>query len=68
MIPKLEVFLDSDNVVLIFCIIISESFQNLDFNQTLIVKPFLVPDNFHGDVLLLFVVKALEAVAKGPFS
>ena len=55
---------DSYNVVVIVFVTIFEVLKDFQLNTCLILKPFLVPDDFNGDHLLLFVVKTLQSLSK----
>lgn len=42
----------------------SQGIQYLDFHQSLVVEPFLVPDDLDGHRLVGLVVKALKVVTR----
>ena len=55
---------DPNDVVVIIFISVFQVFKDFQLNTCLVLKSFLVADNFNGYHLLLFVVKTFESLPK----
>lgn len=60
-IAKDEVILNLDDALTR----IADALKHLDFDECLLVKPFLVLDHFHGHVMMPFVIVHFECLAEG---
>ena len=66
--PKDKLLLDSDDVFLIFGVVIAQLVQDFGFNQTLLIESLFVSQNLKSDSFALLVVIALEDLAEGAFT
>jgi hypothetical protein len=55
---------DSDDVVVVVFVFVFQILQDSQLDSSLVLEPFLVPDDFDCNHLLLLVVKALQRLAK----
>ena len=56
MLSEHELVQSSDNVFLIFRVIVIQVFDQLCFNQALLIESLFVFEDFDGDILFLFVI------------
>jgi hypothetical protein len=68
MISENKCFFHSNNVVVIFRVIVSKMSKNIDFYISLVVKFLLITNDLESNVFFLFVIKAFKSLAKGPLS
>jgi hypothetical protein len=68
MLPKHELFFNSNDVFLIFWVTFAQLLYNLSFNQALLVKSLLVSENLKSHDLLLLVVLALKNLTERSFA
>ena len=68
MLAEHELFFDSDNVFLVFRVVIPQLVQYFGLNQSLFVQPFLIAQDFQSHEFLVLVVEAFEHLAKAAFS
>lgn len=64
--PEHIVVIDPHDIILILFVSIVEHLQYLQFYRGLVLKSFLVPDNFHCHQLLQFVVETLDSLPETP--
>ena len=62
---KHEVISDPYDIFAIFMVLVPQSFQNFDFNFSLLVKFFPILEDLDGDMLFGFVVKAPKDHSEG---
>ena len=58
----------SNYIFLIFFVLIIQMFDKLGFDETLLVQPLLVFENFKSHVLFLLVIVTFEHDAEATFS
>lgn len=52
------------NIIIILWVLIIQKFQDLKLYTCLVLKSFLIPDNFNRYNLLRFMVKAFDSLAE----
>lgn len=67
-VPEVEVVQHVDDVVSRIAVLLAEMVEDLDFDQRLVVKPLLVPDDLDGDVLARLVVQRADDLAERPLA
>jgi len=60
-----KVAFDSYNILLVLVVLISQSFENSDFNLALLMKFLPVFEYFNGNCLLILMIKAFQNYTKG---
>jgi hypothetical protein len=58
------VVLHADDVILIILVMIIQVFQNFELNTCLILKLFLIPDNFNSNVFFGLMIKTLDSLTE----
>lgn len=68
MLSKHQAFLNSDYILLIVWVSISEGFEDACFNKALLVQSFLVAEDLEGGEFLPLVVPSFENLSKRPLA
>ena len=64
MLSKDHIIFDSNNIIHIIFVMVIQILQNSELYSGLILKLFLIADDFDGDLLVCLMVKALNGLAK----
>jgi len=64
MLSKNTVVLYTDDVILIILVMIIQVFQNLELDTSLVLKLFLIPNNFNGNVFFGLMIKTLDSLTE----
>jgi hypothetical protein len=68
MFSKNVIIQHSDDVMLILFIAVIKQLEYFKFNSCLMLKPFLIPDNFACYNLLIFMIEAFQSLPEWPTS
>jgi hypothetical protein len=64
MLSKDAVVFDSDDVVYIIRVVLSQVIEDVKFNSSLVMKSLLVSDDLDGDLFICLVVTAFKGLSK----
>lgn len=68
MISKHKRFFDSNDVIIVLRIIISQMCKHIHFNISLIVKLLLVSNNLQSNKLFVLMIETFQSLSKAAFS